>query len=643
MTTEDFRVAARKALDDMKGGPESWTFLGFKRTESGAFRDEDIVKVLLEATDNVASAFKARAIPEVMRAIDLLGMEAARKTPRCCTTNEFREFIGLKKYSSFEEWNPDKDVARAAEKLYKHVDHLDMYPGLTAEGPQPSMDGSGLAPGEELFEDDPAEYVRRDLDSASSETRRQAASDFTKALMEQFETQVTQIVTQYIGAYMEQYAASPQANWKSKDTAIFLVTSIATRGSIQQQGVTSTNALVDVTKFFSDHILADLQAAPGSVHPVVQADAIKFLFTFRMQLTKEQLLSVLPLLIPHLENPSFVIHTYAALTFERILFIKTNNAFMPYTFKVPEKLPGCSKCLFFWSWFNKTGNREMYQNAAVVSISGTSTSFTGPQAFRMNTFGDGVCSLLAEEPVVFPAPGEQVFYGSGFDASSASNAPDCPDWDNNKEVTVTGSGDGPSDAKPSGGAAEGSAGSSSSAVSAPGSAAAGATGDKSDDAKSTSSGGAAAASTTGTGSGGTSSGAAGAAQTGGAGAAGAAAGEGGAGTTGSSGAGSGSSSSSSGGSSDSSSSSNDKEFLVFAGGAVALVVVAGVVIFLAHRNLSAASVTAGRARRRSHSWRASSSDSSDSSVDDRRRRGGRSRRGRRRYGDEEKDSSSSDD
>lgn len=38
MTTEDFQIAARQALDDMKGGPESWTFLGLQRTESGAFR-----------------------------------------------------------------------------------------------------------------------------------------------------------------------------------------------------------------------------------------------------------------------------------------------------------------------------------------------------------------------------------------------------------------------------------------------------------------------------------------------------------------------------------------------------------------------------------------------------------------------------
>ncbi|KAM0791591.1 hypothetical protein ACM66B_006034 [Microbotryomycetes sp. NB124-2] len=181
---------------------------------------------------------------------------------------------------------------------------------------------------EELFEDDPPEYVRRDLDSASSETRRQAASDFTKALMEQFESQITAIITRYVGAYLQQYASNSTANWKSKDTAIFLLTSIASRGSTTQQGVTSTNALVDVVQFFSEHILPDLQAAPGSVHPIIQADAIKFLYTFRNQLTKEQLLSVLPLLNPHLANPLFVIHTYAAITIERMLFIKQQNAFL---------------------------------------------------------------------------------------------------------------------------------------------------------------------------------------------------------------------------------------------------------------------------------------------------------------------------
>lgn len=73
---------------------------------------------------------------------------------------------------------------------------------------------------EEMFEDDAPEYVRRDLEGAStfipihfnvlsmlirftdSETRRQAASDFTRALMQQFEAQVTEIVSIYIGGYL---------------------------------------------------------------------------------------------------------------------------------------------------------------------------------------------------------------------------------------------------------------------------------------------------------------------------------------------------------------------------------------------------------------------------------------------------------
>ncbi|GAA6004108.1 uncharacterized protein JCM10292_005887 [Rhodotorula paludigena] len=114
----------------------------------------------------------------------------------------------------------------------------------------------------------------------------------------------------------------------------------------------------------------------------------------------------------------------------------------PYTFTVPD-LPGCAKCLFWWSWFNKTGNREMYQNAAVVAISGTATEFTGPQAFRINTYGKGVCYLEEETDTIFPNPGDQVFFADGYSADTPSNAPECADWDNEKLVTVKGTGDGP--------------------------------------------------------------------------------------------------------------------------------------------------------------------------------------------------------
>lgn len=55
-----------------------------------------------------------------------------------------------------------------------------------------------------MFEDDPAEYIRRDLEVATeSETRRQAATEFTRALMENFEKDVTDIIKGYITEYLQ--------------------------------------------------------------------------------------------------------------------------------------------------------------------------------------------------------------------------------------------------------------------------------------------------------------------------------------------------------------------------------------------------------------------------------------------------------
>lgn len=62
--------------------------------------------------------------------------------------SRFRRYLNLKAYSSFEEWNPDKETARAAELLYGHIDNLELYPGLMAEVTKPPMAGSGVCPGQ---------------------------------------------------------------------------------------------------------------------------------------------------------------------------------------------------------------------------------------------------------------------------------------------------------------------------------------------------------------------------------------------------------------------------------------------------------------------------------------------------------------
>lgn len=178
----------------------------------------------------------------------------------------------------------------------------------------------------EMFEEDPAEFVRRDLEGSDSDTRRQAAIEITRALIEQLPKEVTAIMTRYVQNYLQQYATDPATNWRFKDAAVSLVASIASRSSTTAGGVTNVNALVDVVMFFSEHVVQDLSfKSDFSPNPVIIADAIKFLHTFRNQLTREQLLSVLPILIPHLNSETAVVHTYAASTIERVLFMRQGS------------------------------------------------------------------------------------------------------------------------------------------------------------------------------------------------------------------------------------------------------------------------------------------------------------------------------
>lgn len=140
---------------------------------------------------------------------------------------------------------------------------------------------------EEQFEDDPLEYIRRDLSlsaEGSGSTRRHASSELVRALMSAgLEAEVTEIVLTLVSAALASYAANPSQNWKNKDTAIYMFTSIASLGSTASQGVTSTNLHVDVIKFFTDNVLSDLQAKGRSAHPILQVDAIRFIYQFRYQ------------------------------------------------------------------------------------------------------------------------------------------------------------------------------------------------------------------------------------------------------------------------------------------------------------------------------------------------------------------------
>ncbi|GAB7353311.1 hypothetical protein MBLNU459_g3809t1 [Dothideomycetes sp. NU459] len=148
MTVELFQEVVKKEGHKlMSVPPKQWTFANLKRGPDGRFDDVELAEIIKDCVESPAHAFGAHGTPASLKVVDIMGQLQARDLFKVCTMNEFRRYLNLKEYQSFEDWNPDKETARAAELLYGHIDNLELYPGLMAEVTKPAMPGSGVCPG----------------------------------------------------------------------------------------------------------------------------------------------------------------------------------------------------------------------------------------------------------------------------------------------------------------------------------------------------------------------------------------------------------------------------------------------------------------------------------------------------------------
>ncbi|KAJ7704765.1 heme peroxidase [Mycena rosella] len=136
LSVQDFGAAFGQTFAAIDPDPSKRTFGGLQRGPDGKFSDDAIAKILLDATESPAGAYGARGTPGVLRVIEIMGILQARQWG-VCTMNEFRQFLGLKQFEDFEEWNPDPAIANAARRLYGHVDNLELYTGLQCEETMP--------------------------------------------------------------------------------------------------------------------------------------------------------------------------------------------------------------------------------------------------------------------------------------------------------------------------------------------------------------------------------------------------------------------------------------------------------------------------------------------------------------------------
>ncbi|CAL4096864.1 unnamed protein product [Meganyctiphanes norvegica] len=178
---------------------------------------------------------------------------------------------------------------------------------------------------EELFEDSPDQWVSQDMEGADSETRRRAAVDFVRVLSRHFEARMTQVFGQYVQSMLSTYGEKPNECWRNKVAAIYLVTTLSAKGQTARHGATQINELVNITEFYQNHIMPELQNQDVNRLPILKAEAIKYVISFRSALPPDAVKASFPDLSRLLTADSQVVHSYAAAALDKILLLKANE------------------------------------------------------------------------------------------------------------------------------------------------------------------------------------------------------------------------------------------------------------------------------------------------------------------------------
>jgi exportin-2 (importin alpha re-exporter) len=135
---------------------------------------------------------------------------------------------------------------------------------------------------------------------------------------------VTDIFGSYIQILLKQYESNPAVNWKAKDVAVFLLTALTVSTFRVATGANSVNTMVPLLPFFGQNVMPDLRN-PKPAHPILQADALKFVITFRSQIPATEYGVLIPALVGLLKSPVVVVHTYAANALDHMLTIKDKS------------------------------------------------------------------------------------------------------------------------------------------------------------------------------------------------------------------------------------------------------------------------------------------------------------------------------
>ncbi|KAK6081877.1 Psi-producing oxygenase C (Linoleate diol synthase) [Seiridium cupressi] len=106
------------------------------------FDDRKMLDELTSAMDDPISNFGPRNVPKCLKAVEIMGILQARRW-ETGTLNDFRDFFGLPRHTTFESVTKNVEIQDALRDLYENPDKIELYPGIFCE----SDEYMGLDPG----------------------------------------------------------------------------------------------------------------------------------------------------------------------------------------------------------------------------------------------------------------------------------------------------------------------------------------------------------------------------------------------------------------------------------------------------------------------------------------------------------------
>ncbi|KAK4525404.1 hypothetical protein GAYE_SCF12G3312 [Galdieria yellowstonensis] len=246
---------------------------------------------------------------------------------------------------------------------------------------------------QDLFEENPMEYIRQDMEGSDAETRRRAVCELVRGLCTHYENAITDIFSNYVYNMLQEYAKDPMNKWKGKDAAIYLVTAIGWKGGTERVGATVVNQLVDLGHFYKNHIIPELESAstqPNNIRfPILTCDSIKFATSFRNQIPAELLPITLNFMSELLNSTIPVVHTYSCISIEKILALQDNGTWKVKKDDVSKLIPCLVHRLI--SFLMNVSSQNEYTAKCLMRV----IIFFGPDvAPFLETLLDGIVKTL---------------------------------------------------------------------------------------------------------------------------------------------------------------------------------------------------------------------------------------------------------